>query len=101
MWADLPLDVFRELIDPRYENRTHGKKATGSVGCRGPLCRKAERDDKMEQRRAYERAHGIERKHYKRSPEKIALDVELNRIMAWHWLVRSEPKSDEEEKVAV
>lgn len=96
MWAELPMDVFRELIDPKYETMTHGKRHAANSGCRGPLCRKAERDDKREQREAHDRAHGIERKRYKRSPEKIALDAELNRIMAWHWLVRSEPK----EKVA-
>lgn len=50
MWASLPDDVREELLDPRFENRTHGtrgtyaKAADKGKGCRGPLCRKAERD---------------------------------------------------------
>jgi hypothetical protein len=92
VWHELPMDVMRELIDPKYEGVCHGKRTTSNAGCRGPLCRKAERDNKREQRQAYDRAHGIERKEYKRSPERIKLDEELNRIMAWHWLAMSEPK---------
>lgn len=97
MWAELPDDVFRELLDPAYQTRTHGKKATSAKGCKGPLCRKAERDEKFAQRHARAQAEGVEIKVYKKSPEKIRLDEELNRILAWHWLVRSEPENTDEE----
>lgn len=96
MWADLPEDVFRELTDPNFMDRTHGKRATSKVGCTGPLCRKADRERKAEQRRAAAIAAGKEYKTHARSKGDIHRDEELNKIMAWHWLVRTSPKPREE-----
>lgn len=43
---DLPgmEDVKAELEDPRFGNRLHGNFSAITVGCRGPLCKKANRD---------------------------------------------------------
>lgn len=95
MWADLPEDVYFEITDPRYINRSHGKKATSSAGCNGPLCRKAARESKERQRESLAREMGQPIKRYKKTPERVALDELLNKILAWHWLVRSAPNPTE------
>lgn len=41
---DTLADVVEELNDARYANRQHGSRATAALRCRGPLCRKSERD---------------------------------------------------------
>jgi hypothetical protein len=41
---NLPDDVREELSDPKYWGRKHYSRATYASGCRGPLCRKSERD---------------------------------------------------------
>lgn len=37
-------DVCEELTDPEFKNRSHHNRKTYTVGCGGPLCRKAARD---------------------------------------------------------
>lgn len=37
-------EVCKELTDPRFKNRTHHRPKTYTVGCRGPVCRKAIRE---------------------------------------------------------
>lgn len=32
-------DIQAELDDPAFRTRKHGTRATGSYGCKGPLCR--------------------------------------------------------------
>lgn len=90
MWAELPDDVIAELNDPRFENRTHGvrgtyaKAADGGKGCRGPLCRKAERDegaDKYARRRA---KTGKTARTGLKDEEARARDELLDRIILWH-----------------
>ena len=44
MWDEMPEDVRAELSDPRFISRKHYARATYALGCRGPLCQKAERD---------------------------------------------------------
>lgn len=41
--------VGEETLDPEYVTRTHGLIGTYMHGCRGPLCRKANRDYRREQ----------------------------------------------------
>jgi hypothetical protein len=41
---DLPEDVREELTDEKFSSRLHYSRATYAKGCRGPLCRLAERD---------------------------------------------------------
>lgn len=36
--------IITELSNSRLANRTHGLRTTYDSGCRGPLCRKANRD---------------------------------------------------------
>lgn len=90
MWAELPEDVIAELNDPRFENRTHGirgtyaKAADGGKGCRGPLCRKAERDegaDKYARRRARD---GKTARSGLKDEEARARDELLDQIILWH-----------------
>lgn len=90
MWADLPDDVLAELNDERFENRTHGVRGTyaraadGGKGCRGPLCRKAERDSgeaKYARRRAKD---GKSARSGLKDEEARARDELLDRITLWH-----------------
>lgn len=83
LFSNLPWDVQLELSDPFYTDRTHGKKPTYQSGCRGPLCRKNERDTKRREYRArmkklgkivQDRAAGAAQ----------ARDAELEAIQLWH-----------------
>lgn len=44
MWDDLADDVRDELSDEAYSGRSHYSRATYAKGCRGPLCRLAEKE---------------------------------------------------------
>lgn len=95
MWDSLPTDVYIELTDSRFANRTHGTRGTyakgptpGSKGCRGPLCRKAERDEghsKYSRRQA--RLGKVARPGLK-DDEARARDQLLADITAWHKQLR-------------
>lgn len=90
MWDNLPDDVLTELKDPRFASRTHGTRGTyaratdGGKGCRGPLCKKAERDDgeaKYKRRREVQgKPHTVGEKNLKVR----ARDAELTKIQLWH-----------------
>ena len=83
MWADLPADVLEELQDERFKSRTHHKKATYAVGCRGPLCKKEERDLARAETEANAIAAG---RTYNPVPTTAQeRDDELNRIKLWHF----------------
>lgn len=41
---DIWRDICEELTDPKFKNRSHHNRKTYTVGCGGPLCRKAARD---------------------------------------------------------
>lgn len=94
MWDELPEDVLLEISDIRFASRTHGKRGTyarppagaaaGEKGCRGPLCRKAERDEaelKYARRRA--RLGKVARIGLK-DDDVRARDELLDRIQQWH-----------------
>lgn len=36
--------IEKELANPKHSHRVHGRRWTYNAGCRGPLCRKANRD---------------------------------------------------------
>lgn len=91
MWDELPDDVKEELNDPRFSGRTHGKRGTyakasdGGKGCRGPLCRKAERDEaqiKYAARRA--RAGHRPARVGLKDDDVRARDEQLAKIQLWH-----------------
>lgn len=72
-------DVVDELNDPRFGNRTHGRRGSG---CKGPLCKKAERDH---QRRISElRAKAAGRTYTPRSSRIYDRDALLELIFEWH-----------------
>lgn len=39
-----PDDVAEEVTNERFLNSTHGRAGTYTAGCRGPLCRMAQRE---------------------------------------------------------
>lgn len=44
-WADqVGREVDQELNDPRFPKHHHGRPIGYNSGCRGPLCRKSQRD---------------------------------------------------------
>jgi len=96
MWDEIELpenaDILLELCDKDYDGRTHATRATYAKGCRGPLCRKAERDRGRERHAARQAEKGLEvtRLATTKAQER---DVFLDQIIAWHRLVRSEPVS--------
>jgi hypothetical protein len=56
----LPPEVQAEIDQESFASYTHGLASTYHVGCRGPLCRKANRD----KARAFRRRDGREVKQY-------------------------------------
>lgn len=95
MWTDLPpllkeelekpenVDIYNELTDNRFASRQHYSRATYAQGCRGPLCRKAERD--RGRKRTEKKAEDAGRE-YQPNPE-IRTDTReglLNLIINWH-----------------
>lgn len=48
---DIHNDAQREVSDPAFAGRTHGKRATFAAGCKGPMCMKANRDRARKQYR--------------------------------------------------
>jgi hypothetical protein len=85
----LPADVKRELDDPEYASRTHYKKATYAKGCRGPLCRKLERDEARAATEAAAKAAG--REYIPRPTPAQERDALLDEIVAWHFENRKVP----------
>jgi hypothetical protein len=49
----LSADILAELLDAEHIMRVHGRRTCYTAGCRGPLCRRA---DRIENRRRYEEA---------------------------------------------
>lgn len=78
MWDELDAEVRNELSDPTHANRTHYRKATYAAGCRGPLCRKAERDEGRLRTKRKAEAAGREYRPEARSQSEILMDMRLN-----------------------
>jgi hypothetical protein len=76
--SDLARSVAEELSDEKYFGQSHYDRNTYYNGCRGPLCRKAERDNAAKK---YAEAHP-DRKARARKPEAIARDAYLNQVLA-------------------
>jgi hypothetical protein len=80
MSDDLPNQVMDEILDARFDEMTHGTKSTSAAGCKGPLCRKAERDACA---RRYRARAGKEVKRYR--PRQGAYPEEwLQDLIDWH-----------------
>ena len=82
---ELAPDVAAELADPHFLTRTHGKKATYQAGCRGPLCRKAERERK---RASYRRNKGKVLEYPPRHER--ARDWYLEKVQREHEAIRAQ-----------
>lgn len=72
MLAELTNDIILELEDPDFATRTHGARRTHVEGCRGPLCREAER------------LYGNKRFGSKPLAENADYYALLARVTAWH-----------------
>lgn len=57
-------EVLFELTDERYATRTHGSRKTYDDECRGPLCRKSERD---RSRKRYQRGNPTSHRNRRKS----------------------------------
>jgi hypothetical protein len=94
MWDELEkienLDILSEVLDLTYINRSHATRSTYAKGCRGPLCTKAERDRGRERHATRQAKKGKKVTTFPPTKEQ-ARDEFLNKVIAWHKLVRSEP----------
>jgi hypothetical protein len=79
-------DLYDELSDEQFQTRTHGKKATSAQGCRGPLCRWAERTAKQEETRLRVEAQG--RIYTPRKTAARERDEFLAKVYIWHCQAR-------------
>jgi hypothetical protein len=79
--SDLPEDVIDEIFNEKYQNRTHGRRATRAKGCNGPLCRKAERDRGFNRMRE---VRGLEPVLEPPDSKARERDVILDRCLAWY-----------------
>lgn len=76
-------DIFFELNDSDYLTRQHYSRATYALGCRGPMCRKAEKD--RGRRRNEIRATRQGRKYIpKEEIRKTDRDALMDFIIHWH-----------------
>jgi hypothetical protein len=76
--SELAQEVSDELADEKYITLSHYNRNTYAKGCRGPLCRKSERD--LRRKQAAER--NPSRKKYYKEPEAIARDAYLDLVIA-------------------
>lgn len=87
MWDDLEkpenADILDELKAEDYTDRTHGTRACYALGCRGPLCRMAERDRGRERYRERRRAGGASPVAAPPTPARER-DAFLRAVMKWH-----------------
>lgn len=81
--SEIPQDVIIELCDLEFGTRTHGTRACYAKGCRGPLCRKAERDRQAVRRKLAAEAAGREYSPYGPHPIRDR-DELLERVLVWH-----------------
>lgn len=81
-WDSLPDEIRDELRDPEFGLRQHYSRATYALGCRGPLCRKAERDrgrNRNEMKAADAgREYSPNHEHRTQDPD------EIEEIIEWH-----------------
>lgn len=77
-------DILNELTDTRFTGRFHYNKSVYSDGCRGPLCRKKERDIARAARAALAEAEG---RVYQpgRTPRLDKRDELLECVKEWHF----------------
>ena len=97
MWTDLnPIlvlelekpenaDIKEELLNPKFASREHYSRATYAAGCRGPLCRKSEKD--RGRKRNAKKAARAGREYKSLVNEDLELNVRdyiLDIVIYWH-----------------
>lgn len=80
-WPEMA-DVKAELSDPHFASRRHGSRATYALGCRGPLCKKKERD--RARIRNETRAKAAKREYAASVNRKYDRDDLLDALFIWH-----------------
>jgi hypothetical protein len=76
-------DIVQELRDPDYASRQHYSRSTYASGCRGPLCRKSEKD--RGRKRNEQRATEAGRIYTPSVDEEAnARDPLLDMVIHWH-----------------
>lgn len=71
-------EILFELTDERFFNRTHGSRKTYDDHCRGPLCRKSERD---RSRRRYQNGNPDAHQNRRRSAlDDVVIDYVLETL---------------------
>lgn len=80
-WPEMA-DVKNELADPNFASRRHGSRATYALGCRGPLCRKKERDRARIRNKT--RAQAQHREYVESVNRKYDRDELLDALFIWH-----------------
>lgn len=86
-------DIRAELDNPEFANRTHATRSTYAGGCRGPLCRKSERDRARQRHEQKQKAKGVKVKPAAPRPERER-DYFLRRVIYWHRHMRRNPQSN-------
>lgn len=97
MWADIITvlenpdnsDILDELCEEKFISRTHGVRSTYAQGCRGPLCRKSERDRGRERHAKRMKARGRNVRPLPMTDEQER-DELLDYVMSWHKDARSQ-----------
>lgn len=90
-WKDqLKQEVTEELSGP-LGHRLHYSKGTYADGCRGPMCRKRERDATKERQEAKRRTSGLPYRPQKDDEETCLRDDFLNDIIWRHRNERGKP----------
>lgn len=76
-------DIRAELSDPKYKKYTHGTRSTYARDCRGPLCRKSERDRSARRHEIIQASRGRKVRRYAPQAERER-DEFLTWIIGWH-----------------
>lgn len=81
---ELQAKILSELVNSRFSTRSHYKRTTQHVGCKGPLCARAARIHQENLRDKQDKMNGLPRTRYKRSNAKRKLDSDIDRIGAMY-----------------
>lgn len=95
-WPELALGsdmtIREEIEDPRFLGKRHSLRSTYTLGCRGPLCKKGNRDDM----RKYNKVRGAQ--FTKTSPLDKYSEI-LDAITVWY-LAKIEQEREKEQKAS-
>lgn len=90
-WIEELKAEVRAELEGEFAHRLHYSKGTYADGCRGPLCRKAERDATKDRQEARERVTGLPYRPLVDTPQNCLRDDFLNNIIWQHRNERGKP----------